>query len=152
MKAWCQSVFLVALTCTHTKRKHAFSTTSCYSRDRESVAAVSCAWVWWLQPVITYWYSFCHSTLTGFFSHTVLRSPQPLLSPGYRNRHTDWPFPKWVPVLPPTPVLLCLVSLSPSSTSVPAHHPPNLSVVRFVNRGCLRGLETDCVQEHLALW
>lgn len=85
------------------------------------------------------------------FSRTVLGSPRPWLGPGCRSRNTDWPFPRRFPVLLPIPALLHPVSLSPSSTAVSAHLPPNVGVIGFVNCGCLRALETGCVQEPLAL-
>ena len=78
-KAWCQSVFLVTLACTHTKSVHVFLSTSCYSREIRSL---------WLRSAGLGCSGFSQSShlgilsaalhFTGFFSHTVLGSPQPL--------------------------------------------------------------------------
>lgn len=150
MKAWCQSVFLVTLPCTHThtKRVHAFSA-SCYGRGIGPSAGLGFGGFSWLSrigilPVTP------HSavSLAGWFLDLSLYLGQ-TEGTGVSAALSQ----TVLSVFPPVPVLLGLVSvsLSSSSTSVLAHPPPNLGIVRFVSCECLRGLSQNKLQERLAL-
>lgn len=89
-------------------------------------------------------YSFCDIAPSGFFGCLVLMTPQPLLKWVYWNRLTD-KFSQVIPILLPTPLLLCLASLS---TCVSAKN-WSPSIVRDGNRGCPWGIGTNCI--HVSL-
>lgn len=115
MKAWCHSVFLITFIHMHTKQTLAFSTISCYSKDLGSL---------WQQSPRLVCDGFSQSLCVGILSATLYLPVSFLflgvnLYLGHQNKHADWPFPKWFPVLFLMPVTLHLVSLFRSSTSSP---------------------------------
>lgn len=157
MKAWCQSVFLIMCTHTHTKTNTCLSNNFLLQqRAWESMAAVTWACdlgsLWQRSP----WADGFSQTLCIIILSATLYLPVSFqflgvsLYLGHQNRRADWPFPKRFPILFLMPVMLHLVSLSPSSASLPTLCPSWCSLGLLVS-GSLRLLKTDSVQEHLAL-